>query len=116
VDTSTGEIREKPVYIFDKGNIDENMSIDDKAIGHDGFTILSNHQTGKIAMMVESTNSGEVEAAMELFGDELKKVKNISMDMSATYSLVADNLRTQAISRFKCPISFYQFGNQGGIS
>jgi len=46
----------------------------DKAIGHDGFTILSNHQTGKIAMMVESTNSKEVQSAMELFGDKLSEI------------------------------------------
>jgi len=96
VDESTGELREKPVYILNQENMGQNMSIDDKSIGHDGFTILSNHQTGKIAMMVESTNSEEVEAAMKQFGDELKKVKNISMDMSATYSLVSDNLMPQA--------------------
>ena len=104
VDKSTGEVvGEKPVYIFNKDHIGDLMSIDDKAIGHDGFTILSNHQTGKIALMVESTNSYEVEAAMELFGDELKNVKNISMDMSATYSLVADNLMphaTQVIDKY----------------
>jgi len=92
VDKSTGEFKEKPVYIFNKDNIGDKMSIDDKSIGHDGFTIFSNHQTGKIAMMVESTNSEEVQSAMELFGNELKKVKNISMDMSATYALVSENL------------------------
>jgi transposase len=103
VDKSTGEVTEKPVYIFKKENIGENMSIDDKAIGHDGFTVLSNHQTSKIALLVESTNAEEVEAAMELFGEELKKVKNISMDMSATYSLVSDNLMphaTQVIDKY----------------
>jgi transposase len=93
VDVETGEITgEKPLYVFKPENVGENMSIDDKAIGRDGFTILSNSDTGKIAMMVESVNSVEVEAAMELFGNNLKKVKNISMDMSATYSLVSDNL------------------------
>jgi len=103
VDDTTSEITEKPVYIFKKENIGENMSIDDKAIGHDGFTVFSNHQTSKIALLVESTNAQEVEAAMELFGKELKKVKNISMDMSATYSLVSDNLMphaTQVIDKY----------------
>jgi transposase len=103
VDTTTGEISEKPVYIFKPDNLGDKMSIDDKAIGHDGFTILSNHDTGKIALMVESTNAEEVEQAMELFGGELNKVKNISMDMSPTYSLVVDNLMpraTQVIDKF----------------
>jgi len=103
VDKSTGEIKEKPVYIFKKEHIGEQMSIDDKAIGHDGFTIFSNHETGKIALLVESTNAEEVEQAMELFGKALYKVKNISMDMSPTYALVADDLMpraTQVIDKF----------------
>jgi transposase len=102
-DRTTGEIKEKPVYIFKKENLGEKMSIDDKAIGDDVFTILSNHDTGRIAMMVESTKAEEVEQAMELFGNELHKVKNISMDMSPTYALVAGNLMpraTQVIDKF----------------
>lgn len=103
VNKTTGEIAEKPVYIFKSENIGAKMSIDDKAIGHDGFTIFSNNDTGKIALMVESTNSEEVTSAVELFGDDLTKVKTISMDMSATYSLVSDNLMpkaTQVIDKF----------------
>ena len=112
VDETTGEVKEKPVYIFKKENLGENMSIDDKAIGHDCFTILSNHDTGAIALMIESTNATEVEQAVELFGNDLNKVKNITMDtctvyevrgMSPTYSLVADHLMpraTQVIDKF----------------
>ena len=47
--------------------------------------------------MVESTNATEVEQAVELFGNDLNKVKNITMDMSPTYSLVADNLMPRAM-------------------
>ena len=103
VDKTTGEVKGKPVYVFKPENIGEKMSIDDKAIGHDGYTIFSNHDTGKIAMMVETTTSSEVEQAMGLFGEKLKTVKNISMDMSPTYSLVADNLMplaTQVVDKF----------------
>ena len=96
VDKSTGEIKEKPVYVLKKENIGEKMSIDDKAIGGDGFTIFSNHQTGKIALMVECTNAEEVQSAMKPFGDELEKVKDITMDMSATYALASENLMPQA--------------------
>ena len=92
VDSSTGEIKEKPVYVFKPENLGEKMSIDDKSIGHEGFTVLSNHQTGKIAMLIESTKSEEVEAAMELFGSKLKQIKHISMDMSSTYALVCNDL------------------------
>jgi uncharacterized protein with PIN domain len=47
------------------------MSIDDKAIGHDGFTIMSNNNTGKIAMMIESTRAEEVEQALEKFDKKI---------------------------------------------
>jgi hypothetical protein len=50
VDKKTGEIKGKPLYVFKEENLGGNMSMDDKAIGHDGFTILSNNATGKIAM------------------------------------------------------------------
>ena len=86
VDEDTGEIfKEQPVPILKPENICEQMCIDDKAIGHDGYTILSDTRTGKIAMMIESTKSEELEAALSIFGDELEKVKSISCDMSPTY-------------------------------
>jgi hypothetical protein len=53
VDLDTGELlKEKPVHVLKPENVGQKMCIDDKAIGHDGFTILSNAQTGKIAMTV----------------------------------------------------------------
>jgi transposase len=86
VDETTGEVmKEQPVYVYKPENIGEQMSIDDKALGHDGFTIMSNTQTGKIAMMIESTKCEEVEAALALFDKDLEKVKSISCDMSPTY-------------------------------
>ena len=103
VDKSTGEIKEKPVYVLKKDNLGENMSIDDKAIGHDGFSVFSNNDTGKIAMLVESVKAQEVESAMALFSKELNIVKNISMDMSPTYALVCNNLMPfakQVIDKF----------------
>jgi transposase len=86
VDEDTGEIlEEKPVYVFKPDNIGERMSIDDKAIGHEGYTIMSNTKTGKIAMLIESTRSDELEKAMNLFGKELLRIRSISLDMSPTY-------------------------------
>ena len=42
VEKRTGEIKVKPLYVFKPENIGVNLSIDNKAIGHNGFTILSN--------------------------------------------------------------------------
>lgn len=83
---ATGEIlEEKPVYVFKPDNIGERMSIDDKAIGHESYTIMSNTDTGRIAMLIESNRSQELEKAMQLFGNELLKIRSISLDMSPTY-------------------------------
>ncbi|GHV22066.1 hypothetical protein FACS189428_3530 [Clostridia bacterium] len=87
VDEATGEIwKEQPLYVFKPENIGEQMCIDDKGIGHEGFTIMSNAQTGKTALMIESTNGRDVEAALKLYEKEdLAKIETISCDMSPTY-------------------------------
>jgi transposase len=86
VDENTGEVlEEKPVYVFKPENIGSRMSIDDKAIGHEGYTIMSNTDTGKIAMLVDSTRSDELEKVMHLFGKDLLRIRSISLDMSPTY-------------------------------
>ena len=72
------------------------MSIDDKAIDHEGFTVLSNSDTGKIALLVESTTAEGVELSMGKFGKDLQKIKNVSMDMSPTYALVFNDLVPRA--------------------
>ena len=97
VNKNTGEICEKPLYVLKPENIGENMSIDDKAIGQSGFTVLSNSETGKMAMLVETTTAKGVEAAMEKFGSDLQKIKSVSMDMSPTYALVFNDLVPRAV-------------------
>jgi len=67
------------------------MSIDDKAIGHEGFSIFSNGETGEIAMMIESCKSVEVSQAISLFGNDLNKIKSISCDMGANYLKVCSD-------------------------
>jgi transposase len=101
VDEQTGEITQgKPLYVFSPENIGLKMSIDDKAIGHEGFSILSNGETGKIAMMIESCKSIEVSQAISLFGNELNKVESISCDMAAGYL----NVCSQELPRAKVVI------------
>ena len=86
VDTDTGEIlKEQPVYVSKPENIGQKMCIDDKSIGRDQFTIFSNAQTGKIAMMIESCREKELVDALAFFGESLQKVKTVSCDMSPTY-------------------------------
>jgi transposase len=97
IDRRSGEIVKKPLYVFEPKNIGEQMSIDDKAISSDGFTILSNSDSGKMALMIESCRAEEVEQALQKFGADLQKIKSVSMDLSATYALVFNNLLPRAV-------------------
>jgi len=86
LNTETGELeKQKPLYVFNPENIGAKMSIDDKSLSHEGFTIMSNSNSGKIALMLESCKLGEVSSALSLFGADLRKVESISCDMSPTY-------------------------------
>jgi len=85
-DKNTGEIlHELPVYVVKPENIGESMAIDDKQIGRDTFTIMTNQQTGKIAMLVETLKSEELQMSTALIGEAINKIKSISCDMSPSY-------------------------------
>ena len=71
-------------------------STSDKQIGRDGFTILSNTTSGKIAMMIESSRCAEIEQDLDLFGADLQQVKSVSCDMSPTYLKACRNKFPQA--------------------
>jgi transposase len=96
IDKQTGEVTELPLYVFEPKNIGERMSIDDKAIGHEGFTIFSNGETSKIALMIERTKNEDVQNALSLFGDKLKNIKSVSSDMEAGYLLAVSEQIPQA--------------------
>jgi transposase len=86
LDMETGELeKQKPLYVFNPENLGDKMSIDDKSLADEGFTIMSNSRSGKIALMIESCKKDEVSTAISLFGSELQKVESISCDMSPTY-------------------------------
>ena len=76
VDRETGEVlKEQPVYVLKPENIGEKMCIDDKMLCHDELTILSNAQTCKIAMMIESCKEQELVDAFSFFGDAISEVQ-----------------------------------------
>ena len=86
VDVSTGEVlKEKVVVIVKPENMGTKMAIDDKQIGKDVFTILTNQESQKIALMVESIKADELLASMQLLGNQNDKVQSISCDMAPSY-------------------------------
>lgn len=85
-------MKEKPLYVFNPDNIGEKMSIDDKQIGKGSYTIMTNANTGKIAMLIESVKSNEVSEALNLFEDKIQTIKTISCDMSPSYLKICANV------------------------
>lgn len=95
---TTGEIPVIPVAIFKPENIGENMAIDDKNIGGEGYTILSNKDTGKIAVLAQTTKVFEL---TEIFRKAAVKIryaiKTISKDLAENYDWIARTLFPNAI-------------------
>ena len=86
LNTQTGEIKEKPVYIAKPKNVGSVMALDEKKIGNGVFTILTNQLTGKIALMIEALKVEQLQDALKYLGDSIQRIETISRDMSPTYA------------------------------
>jgi len=73
-------------------NIGAQMTIDDKMIGNDMFTIMTNQESGKIALLVETLKVDELKSAIKFLGTSTQEITSISCDMSASYlKLIKDS-------------------------
>lgn len=77
------------VPLIKQEHIGEQMAIDEKHIDGQFYTILTNGQTGKVAMMAATVKSSEIGQCLNYFGDSLKQVSTITRDLSPTYENVA---------------------------
>jgi len=84
-DKDTGELREVFVPICISENIGKDMCIDEKQIGEDFYTIISNRETGQIAFMANTTRSSELYQASLPIRKELGEVKIINRDLARSY-------------------------------
>ena len=73
------------VPIFSMENMGENMAIDEKKIGEEMHTILSNRQTGKIALLAQSVSAKELINLLPKFNHKGIDVKSITRDLSPSY-------------------------------
>jgi hypothetical protein len=73
------------VPIFSMGDMGENMAIDEKQIGEEMHTILSNRQTSKIAMLACSVSAKELINLLPKFNLKGFDVKSITRDLSPSY-------------------------------
>jgi transposase len=74
------------VPILKPENFGKNMAVDEKQIGEEMHTIVSNRDNGKIALMAQTVSSAPLEKIMEQYPVEARKVETITRDMSATYA------------------------------
>lgn len=97
-DPETGEIPTLLVPIFKLENFGEDMCLDDKNISGEGYTVLSNKKTGKIALLAQTT---KVDLLCKILntvpGKILFAVKTISKDMAEGYDWLARTVFLNAI-------------------
>ena len=73
------------VPILKPENIGEHMSVDEKYINGEFYTLLTNGQTGKIALMASTTKTALLSQSMRKFGDKLFCVKILTRDLASNY-------------------------------
>lgn len=87
VDLETGEVlKETVIHILKLENVGPKMCIDEKMIGKRYCSILTNAETSKMAMLIESMRPEIVKEALLSLGETpIGKVKQICSDMSPMF-------------------------------
>lgn len=73
------------------------MAIDEKQIGKEFHTIMSNRQSGKIAMVCKTMKYNELEAIFNAHRSVTTKVKSITRDFSRLYEKVSNEIFSGSI-------------------
>jgi len=73
------------VPIVKEENLGEDMAIDEKKIGNNMYTVLSNRQTGKIALLASTLKTKILAETMRSFGTKVFEVKTVTRDLSPSY-------------------------------
>ncbi len=82
---SPGELKTIDVPIFEESNFGEKVAIDEKHIGENLYTIISNRYAGKSAMLCNSYNFTVLEQVLVVHPSVLSKIKRITRDFPALY-------------------------------
>jgi transposase len=78
-------------------NMGTSMAIDEKHINNSFYTVLTNSNTGKVALMVDSVNSEFIGKCLNKFKDKLLFVKELTRDLSPTYKSVSNQFFPNAV-------------------
>jgi len=77
-------------------NIDAHMGIDEKKIGDDWYTLISNRKTGKIAFCASTTKYSDLQQAITPLMSYMEKVQTITRDMAGSYAKLCTELMPDA--------------------
>ena len=80
-----GVEKEIRVPILKQENIGPHMAIDEKQIGEEMHTVLSNRDTGKIALLAKTLKAKELSLLTEHFQGKGFNVRTITRDLSSSY-------------------------------
>jgi hypothetical protein len=85
-DNFTGkDKRVKTVAVLKPENFGEEMSVDEKMIDEEFHTVMTNRETGKIALLAETFTVTELNTLIDKIPEVKQKVKTITADLSPTY-------------------------------
>jgi len=85
-DNFTGnDKREKSVPVLKPENFGEQMSVDEKMIDEEFYTVMTNRETGKIALLAETLTISELNKLIGKIEAVKQQVKTITADLSPTY-------------------------------
>jgi len=83
-----GKVKEKviSVPIVKPENIGKHMAIDEKQIGEEMHTIITNRETGKIALLAQTLKSSHLSEIMETYEEKGYEVETVTRDLSNSYN------------------------------
>ncbi|MDZ4203453.1 MAG: transposase [Bacteroidales bacterium] len=85
------------VPILKPDNFGDKMAIDEKLIGEDYYTMMSNRETGKLAMACKSIACSELEQVIKSHESSIPQPKSITRDLSSLYEKVCTDVFPRAI-------------------
>ena len=78
------------VPILKESNVGPRMAIDEKTIDGNCYTIISNRETSKIALMADTLRTSELRQVLTRFSVKTKmKVRSVTRDMAPNYDWLA---------------------------
>lgn len=89
--------KEKIVPILKSKNFGEEMALDEKMIDEEFYTVITNRETGKIALLAETLRIDELTHLLNKIPQIRQQVKEITLDMSPTYEKFCEQNFPEAI-------------------